>query len=112
MRERYMPRRLILGVMGIGLAYAVTSAAWAAGDAANGKSLAQQECSNCHIVDKNKPSELETQPAGPDFMLIKGLTPAKLKARLNAPHPVMSKFPQLTNPQIDDLVAYIVAMKS
>ena len=81
--------------------------AWAAGSAKNGKAIAQQQCSNCHLIEKNGTNTIESQPVGPDFMSIQGLTEATLKAKLNTPHPVMSKFPGLKNQQIADLVAYI-----
>jgi mono/diheme cytochrome c family protein len=81
--------------------------AWAAGSAKNGKAIAQQQCSNCHLIDKNGNNAIESQPAGPDFMSIKGLNAATLKARLKSPHPVMSKFPDLSDQQIADLVTYI-----
>jgi hypothetical protein len=74
--------------------------------------LAQQQCSNCHVIGKNETNAAESQPSGPDFITIKGLKAATLKARLNAPHPVMSKFPELNDQQIDDLVAYISSLKS
>lgn len=45
-------------------------------------------------------------------MTIKGLTARTLKARLNRPHPVMSKFPSLSDQQIEDLVAYISSLNS
>ena len=107
MRALEMFHHLILVFVVTGLAFATGSMAWAAGGVANGKAIAQQQCSNCHIIEKNATNAIESQPAGPDFMSIKGLNAATLKARLNSPHPVMSKFPSLSDQQIADLVAYI-----
>ena len=95
-----------------GFACGMGTTAWAAGNAQNGRALARQQCSNCHVVGKNETNTLETQPYVPDFMALKGLNAATLKARLNKPHPIMSKFPQLNDQQIDDLVAYISSVKS
>lgn len=84
--------------------------AFAAGHVQDGKMLAEQRCTNCHIVQKAAPNAIESQPVGPDFMAMKGMTAAKLKARLKSGHPVMSKFPDLTEQQVSDLAAYITSV--
>jgi cytochrome c553 len=99
-------------MLAIGLVCLIGSSSWAAGNVQNGRAIASQQCSNCHLIGKNEVNALETQPYGPDFMTIKGLTATALKTRLNQPHPVMSKFPNLSDQQIDDLVAYISSLKS
>lgn len=84
-------------------------AAWAA-DIKTGKAIAEQRCSNCHVIGKGTVSAIETQPVGPDFTAMKKISAKSLKARLDAPHPVMSKFPDLSQPQIDDLAAYMATV--
>lgn len=105
------PQRWVIAVFATGLVCVMAPAAWAAGNIANGRAIAREQCSNCHVVDKYRPNAQESQPIGPDFMAIKGVTAATLKSRLNKPHPVMSEFPALNDQQIDDLVAYIAWVK-
>ena len=90
----------------------ITSPIWAAGSEEKGKALAQQWCSNCHVIGKNQSDRVEGGTYGPDFMTIKGLDAAKLKARFSTPHPVMSGFPGLKDQDVDDLVAYIASVKN
>jgi mono/diheme cytochrome c family protein len=106
------PQRWVITVFATGLVLVyVTPAAWAAGNIANGRAIAREQCSNCHVVDKYHSNAQESQPIGPDFTAIKGVTAGTLKSRLNKPHPIMSQFPALTDQQIDDLVAYIAWVK-
>jgi mono/diheme cytochrome c family protein len=90
----------------------ITSPVWAAGSVEKGKALAQQWCSNCHVIGKNQSDTVEGGTHGPDFMTIKGLDAAKLKARFSTPHPVMSGFPGLKDQDVDDLVAYIASVEN
>lgn len=106
------PQRWRVVVFATGLVCGIAPAAYAAGNIANGRAIAREQCANCHVVDKYRPNAQESQPIGPDFMDIKGVTAASLKSRLNKPHPVMSQFPALNAQQIDDLVAYIGWVKS
>jgi mono/diheme cytochrome c family protein len=103
------PRNWMVVIAAVSLACATGPVAWAAGSAQRGKAIARQECSNCHVVSKSDAKALEGLTDGPDFAAMKDMTAADLKARLNSPHPVMSKFPALTGPQIDDLVAFIAS---
>ena len=81
-----------------------------AADIQKGKAIAEQRCSNCHVIGKGTVSAIESQPVGPDFTAMKKIRAKSLKARLDAPHPVMSKFPDLSGPQIDDLAAYMATV--
>jgi mono/diheme cytochrome c family protein len=101
----------MITILATSLGCGIGSAAWAVGDAKNGKVIAREQCSNCHVIGKNETTTLEAPPFGPDFMAINGLTVAALKIRLSTRHPVMSKFSQLKDQQIDDLVAYIASVK-
>ena len=102
-----MFHHLMLVLVVTGVAFATGSTAWAAGNAQKGKAIARGQCSNCHVVSKNDAKALEGQTIGPDFAAMKDITAADLKAKLNTPHPVMSKFPSLSDQQIADLVSYI-----
>lgn len=106
------PQRWVIAICAAGLVFGNAPAAWAAGNIANGRAIAREQCINCHVVEKYRPNAQESQPIGPDFMAIKSVTAATLKSRLNKPHPVMSQFPALNDQQIDDLVAYIGWVKS
>ena len=90
----------------------ITSPVWAAGSVEKGKALAQQWCSNCHVIGKNQTDIVEGGVNGPDFMTIKRLDATKLKARFSTPHPVMSGFPGLKDQDVDDLVAYIASVEN
>lgn len=107
MQERYLRWAAALGFL---ICFANEEPALAAGSVQRGKTLAEERCVNCHIVGRNAPNAIESQPVGPDFMTMKNLDAAALKATLRKSHPVMSKFPNLSNRQIADLVSYIASV--
>lgn len=96
-------------IIAIAAVAGLAQSAWAA-DIKTGKAIAEQRCSNCHVIGKGTVSAIETQSVGPDFTAMKKISAKSLKARLDAPHPVMSKFPDLSGPQIDDLAAYMATV--
>jgi mono/diheme cytochrome c family protein len=98
---------ILLGVL---LSLLFRAPTFAAGNIQNGKALAEQWCANCHMVDRSSPNAIESQTVGPDFMSMKDLDATKLRARLRNPHPVMSNFPDLSDGQVSDLVAYIASV--
>jgi mono/diheme cytochrome c family protein len=99
------------GIVATSLAGAPPSAAQiASGDIVLGQQLAQQWCSSCHAVDA-KPTQ--ANDAAPSFLAIAKMpstTSLSLQAWLQTPHPVMPNL-QLTQPQIDDVLAYILSLK-
>jgi mono/diheme cytochrome c family protein len=97
-------------LVGVLVSLISSAPAFAAGNVQDGKALAEQWCVNCHIADKKAPNAIESQPVGPDFATMKGIDAKNLKARLRNPHPVMSNFPDLSDQQISDLVAYIASV--
>ena len=111
MRKAGMSHRFMMAVLAYGLAWEAEPMAWAAGDIKSGRAIAREECSNCHVISKNETAALEAPPYGPDFMAINGTNAATLKIRLSTRHPVMPKFPRLSDQQIDDLVAYMRSVK-
>jgi len=104
------PSRYWAGLFGILICLIGYAPAHAAGNQQEGKSLAEERCVNCHVVGRNAPNAIESQPVGPDFTSMKKVNVGKLKAMLKKPHPVMSKFPDLSDQQISDLAAYIALM--
>ena len=81
------------------------SLAWAGGDTANGKALAQIWCSNCHLVEGSSTGK-DTVPPLAD--IAQRGAPQQLQARafLASPHPPMPNF-DLARQQVDDIVAYL-----
>ncbi len=93
---------------GLALACAALSAgtALAAGDAANGLSLARQWCSSCHTVEAGGTAV----DKAPSFASIAARRDGKwIKAWLTNPHPPMEGI-ALSNAQINDLTAYIKSL--
>jgi mono/diheme cytochrome c family protein len=103
------PSRYCLA-LGICANFLYSPSSFGAGNIQNGKALAEERCVNCHIVGRNAPNAIESQPIGPDFTTIKNIDAAKLKNRLKNSHPVMSKFPNLNDQQLSDLAAYITSV--
>jgi mono/diheme cytochrome c family protein len=81
-----------------------------AADARKGERLARQWCANCHVVDGTGPST--TLPQGPpSFRTAAGhLNPGELHSFLTHPHGQMPDL-SLTRTEIDDLTAYIKALR-
>lgn len=101
-----MPHRLASFLL-TPFVFAVLSAApaLAAGDASEGRRLAQQWCTSCHVVSDKTPGA----DAAPTFAAL-AADPAKtetyLRNWIEAPHPVMPNF-NLTRQAAEDLAAYI-----
>jgi mono/diheme cytochrome c family protein len=105
-----MVKRSFLLSLVIGVFLAPGPTAWAAGDAGEGKRVAERWCSSCHIVDQSG-RQRETAPS---FAVLAN-NPAKsaqfLKAWITNPHPPMPNF-NLTRRTVDDLVAYIRSLST
>ena len=97
----------VLKIALAGILCGLGTTAIAAGNATNGKMLAQQRCTNCHVIAKGAVNAIESQPVGPDFGAMKKIDGPHLKVKLKTAHPVMSKFPDVTDQQAADLAAYI-----
>jgi mono/diheme cytochrome c family protein len=97
------------GVLICGLALASLSAQ--AGNVDKGGELARNWCAQCHVVDD---AQTRVTDAGPAFAQIAN-NPAKSRLGLSAwladPHPPMPNL-NLTQDEIDDLVAYIKSLKT
>ena len=62
MRKLSMSRQSMLFIFAVGLACGVGPAAWAAGNVQKGKAVAQEQCTNCHLIRENETNTLETPP--------------------------------------------------
>lgn len=92
------------------LATAFPVAAQETGDPASGLGLARTWCSDCHIV---APGQKRGTDAVPPFAAIAAMpstTALSLRAFLTTPHGKMPDL-KLSNPQIDDVVAYILTLR-
>jgi mono/diheme cytochrome c family protein len=86
--------------------------AQAYGDPAEGHQLATAWCSSCHQVDP-RPQFLATD-AVPSFQAIAAMpstTSMSIRAFLSTTHDVMPNF-RLTEPQIEDVGAYILSLRA
>ncbi len=83
-----------------------------AGDARLGRTLAQNLCVNCHIVEPDG-AAMEANEAIPTFMAI-AKQPEQSESRIRAaiidPHPPMPDI-QLTAHELDNLAAYIFSLR-
>lgn len=82
--------------------------AYAAGNAAAGRALAQQWCANCHLVGGANEAQ-DTVPPLATIAQRRGRDPNWLRAWLTSPHPPMPNF-NLARTEIDDLVAYLASL--
>jgi mono/diheme cytochrome c family protein len=88
------------------------AAAQEMGDAKKGAILAQTICAECHAVESTEISSPNTR--APNFASVAktpGMTAMALRVRLEFPHPMMPNL-LLTNEQKDDVVAYLLSLKS
>jgi mono/diheme cytochrome c family protein len=81
-------------------------------DVVQGKALAERWCANCHVVSGSATAgSANGLPTFPALAGDPGMTEAKLRAAMTAQHGRMPDL-QLTRHQQDDLVAYILSLKS
>lgn len=108
---RGRPIRRHLGQLAIAGGLLIASAPAYAGDAGAGRVLARAWCAQCHVVEAD---QAEASDVAPPFAQVAN-DPAKSKlgiaAWLAAPHPPMPNL-NLSQVQIDDLVAYIETLKT
>jgi cytochrome c len=82
------------------------------GDAAAGRQLAQQWCSECHQMD-GKPGRVESHIEAPHFVEIAkepSITPLSLRVFFQSSHENMPNL-HISRSQANDLVAYILSLK-
>jgi mono/diheme cytochrome c family protein len=77
----------------------------AAADADNGRRLAQQHCSPCHIVEPNQRQELANSPPFETIARKYGNAPEQIAFAILSPHPRMNV--TLSRREAEDIAAYI-----
>jgi cytochrome c len=103
-------RSRIGATAGIVLVVATAGAGEARADAARGRVLAEQWCSQCHGV---RPNEASLTTAIPGFSAIaaeSSVTEPSLRVFLRTSHPTMPNI-ILNQDDTDDLVSYILSLK-
>jgi mono/diheme cytochrome c family protein len=88
------------------VAFAAQSAL--AADADNGKRLAQQHCSPCHIVEPGSRRELANSPPFETIAQKFGNAPESIAFAILSPHPRMNLTPSRRDAQ--DIAAYIATL--
>jgi|SRR6516165_5678757 mono/diheme cytochrome c family protein len=79
-----------------------------AADSDNGKQLAQQHCSPCHIVEPNQRQELADSPPFETIAQKYGNAPELIAYAILAPHPRMNV--TLSRREAQDIAAYIATL--
>ena len=103
-----MATRIMLACLTAAMVVASAQTAHAAGDALDGKRVAERWCSGCHLVGQRG----RGGGGAPAFVALAN-NPAKseryLKTWITNPHPPMPNF-NLSRRTVDDLVAYILSL--
>ena len=86
-----------------------TALAASAADVKHGEKLAKQWCINCHLVGSAQAAGADTAPTFASIAESAGERTDDLEAWLADPHPPMPNL-NLTNYEIDDLLAYIESL--
>lgn len=92
--------------LALGMVVAAQSAMAADGD--NGKRLAQQRCSPCHIVEPNQRQEVADSPPFETIARKFGNQPEMIAFAILAPHPRMNL--TLSRREAEDIAAYIATL--
>lgn len=79
-----------------------------AADAGNGKRLAQQHCSPCHLVEPNQRQELANSPPFEMIARKYANAPELIAFAILAPHPRMNV--TLSRREAQDIAAYIATL--
>ena len=79
-----------------------------AADADNGKRLAQQHCSPCHVVEPNQRQEVADSPPFETMAQKFGNAPEFIAFAILAPHPRMNVV--LSRREAQDIAAYIATL--
>jgi mono/diheme cytochrome c family protein len=99
----------IVAALGLMLSIGV-SQAHAAGDAANGRILAQRWCAACHVVSDEQRQASEAAPPFASVARRPGFDADRLAFFLLDPHPKMPDM-GLTRREAADLAAYIATLR-
>lgn len=104
-------RRVARSIVAL-LAATMTAEAQELGNAAEGHRLAEQWCSACHLIAPGLSDKVsDAVPTFPAIARHSSTTALSLRAFLQTSHRTMPNF-NVTDPQIDDLTAYILGLRS
>ena len=95
--------------IGVSVALATTCHIAAAADIQAGRVIAERWCATCHVVGHGRAGS-DAVPSFPTIASRPGANEDTLHRALGDPHPRMPD-PNLTNREIDDVVAYILSLK-
>jgi mono/diheme cytochrome c family protein len=104
--------KVTINCFGILAAIAATTAAFPAiaGDAGNGKKLAERWCQSCHVIAANQPMAVTEAPTFASIAKKPGFDEAKVATFLLEPHPKMPPI-GLSRDAAADLAAFIASQK-
>lgn len=88
----------------VGVGPIVAAPAGVAADAERGRDLAGRWCNACHSIGVDEPRQ---EDAGPQFAELARRDADYLRSAIDRPHDFMPDFPQLSDADKADLVAYI-----
>ena len=88
----------------------VLSTGLSAADIQQGRTLAKQWCSNCHVIEADQAAGGDSAPTFGAIAETAAERTDDLRAWLADPHPPMPNL-NLTRVEIDDLLAYIESLK-
>ena len=91
----------------VGVVFWATLAGPASAQMANGQSIAEQWCANCHGAANS--NSTVASDAAPPFSHLSGLGADQIRGVLNAPHEQMRGI-DLTRQQIDLVIEYIIGL--
>ncbi len=79
-----------------------------AGDAGQGREIAQQQCAACHVVGRDIGREIANAPPFEVIGRKNGFNEGAIALNLRGPHPKMNF--AITGPVADDVAAYIATL--
>jgi len=90
--------------------WAIALTAPASADAENGKTLAMQWCSECHVVQQSQKTATDKAPPFASLAKVSDFNANKLALLLLKPHPNMPSL-SLSRTEIADIAEYSATMK-
>jgi len=108
--SKAMPLVAALSLLSAFPGYGLDNEGAAGGDAAHGRTLAQNWCASCHVVS---PGQGESKKGAPSFATIAqspDFNADQLAYFLYAPHPRMARL-ALSRKAINDIAAYILSLR-
>ncbi|MCK6451280.1 MAG: cytochrome c [Alphaproteobacteria bacterium] len=111
-REPRVPRRLpaALATAALLVLLAPPGRAEEVGDAAAGRELARQWCSDCHLVESGARGATDYAPPFAEIAGDAKTTEFRLRAFLRTPHDRMPNY-ALSRDQTDNIIAYILSLR-